>query len=387
MSAGLESRPGATDRPTVRAAIAARGRSGRRSAAHPRRRSSARPGTSARSSSGCSRATRTSSSSGSSAAAASTTRSAASTPTSPTTGLVVDADAAARGCRLPGPSPRRRRGPRARTHRRRHRRHRPGARLPAARSGRLPALVRLRASAARPARRTPSTACPSSIAPSSRRSSTRRSRSSARPAAIRPRRSSPSRRWRAPGLIGDLVVDAKSGVSGAGREAKADLMFGEVNESVKAYGIGGHRHVAEIEQELAGIAATARASTRRQPGRGRRRLPAPPHPDDPRDPVGLPRPPDPTGDPGRARRRSTRTAYADEPFVTVVGDAAGDEARHRQQRGPRPRLASTSGPAGSSPSASRTTSSRAPRARRSRRSTSSTACPRRPASTQLPLAP
>jgi N-acetyl-gamma-glutamyl-phosphate reductase len=55
------------------------------------------------------------------------------------------------------------------------------------------------------------------------------------------------------GLIGDLVVDAKSGVSGAGREAKADLMFGEVNESVKAYGIGGHRHVAEIEQELGWI--------------------------------------------------------------------------------------------------------------------------------------
>ena len=55
------------------------------------------------------------------------------------------------------------------------------------------------------------------------------------------------------GLIGDLVVDAKSGVSGAGREAKQDLMFGEVNESVKAYGIGGHRHVAEMEQELAGL--------------------------------------------------------------------------------------------------------------------------------------
>jgi N-acetyl-gamma-glutamyl-phosphate reductase len=52
------------------------------------------------------------------------------------------------------------------------------------------------------------------------------------------------------GLIGDLVIDAKSGVSGAGREAKQELMYGEVNESVKAYGIGGHRHVAEIEQEL-----------------------------------------------------------------------------------------------------------------------------------------
>lgn len=61
------------------------------------------------------------------------------------------------------------------------------------------------------------------------------------------------------GLIGDLVVDAKSGVSGAGRETKADLMFGEVNESVRAYGVGGHRHVAEIEQELAGLGPTVAA--------------------------------------------------------------------------------------------------------------------------------
>jgi N-acetyl-gamma-glutamyl-phosphate reductase len=52
------------------------------------------------------------------------------------------------------------------------------------------------------------------------------------------------------GLIADLVVDAKSGVSGAGRDPKPDLTFSEVNESVKAYGIGGHRHVAEMEQEL-----------------------------------------------------------------------------------------------------------------------------------------
>ena len=52
------------------------------------------------------------------------------------------------------------------------------------------------------------------------------------------------------GLIGDLVVDAKSGVSGAGRDPKADLHFGEVNESVKAYGVFTHRHIGEIEQEL-----------------------------------------------------------------------------------------------------------------------------------------
>jgi N-acetyl-gamma-glutamyl-phosphate reductase len=68
------------------------------------------------------------------------------------------------------------------------------------------------------------------------------------------------------GLVGDLVVDAKSGVSGAGREAKPDLMFGEVNESVKAYGIGGHRHVAEIEQELAVLAERAGLSPDANPG-------------------------------------------------------------------------------------------------------------------------
>jgi N-acetyl-gamma-glutamyl-phosphate reductase len=68
------------------------------------------------------------------------------------------------------------------------------------------------------------------------------------------------------GLIGDLVVDAKSGVSGAGRETKADMMFGEVNESVKAYGVGGHRHTAEIEQELVGIAARAGLAPNANPG-------------------------------------------------------------------------------------------------------------------------
>jgi N-acetyl-gamma-glutamyl-phosphate reductase len=52
------------------------------------------------------------------------------------------------------------------------------------------------------------------------------------------------------GLIGDLAVDAESGVSGAGREVKQDLLFSEVNESVKAYGMFTHRHTAEMEQEL-----------------------------------------------------------------------------------------------------------------------------------------
>jgi N-acetyl-gamma-glutamyl-phosphate reductase len=52
------------------------------------------------------------------------------------------------------------------------------------------------------------------------------------------------------GLIGDVVVDAKSGVSGAGREPKRDSLYGEINESIRAYGVGGHRHLAEMQQEL-----------------------------------------------------------------------------------------------------------------------------------------
>ncbi len=55
------------------------------------------------------------------------------------------------------------------------------------------------------------------------------------------------------GLIGDVVVDAKSGVSGAGREPKLETHFSEVDESLRAYGIGGHRHFAEIHQELASL--------------------------------------------------------------------------------------------------------------------------------------
>jgi N-acetyl-gamma-glutamyl-phosphate reductase len=61
------------------------------------------------------------------------------------------------------------------------------------------------------------------------------------------------------GLIAEVVVDAKSGVSGAGREARPDLTFAEVNESVRAYGLAGHRHTAEMEQELTALATSAGA--------------------------------------------------------------------------------------------------------------------------------
>lgn len=47
-----------------------------------------------------------------------------------------------------------------------------------------------------------------------------------------------------------LIIDAKSGVSGAGRGAKVDNLYCEVNESCKAYGVATHRHTPEIEEQL-----------------------------------------------------------------------------------------------------------------------------------------
>lgn len=55
---------------------------------------------------------------------------------------------------------------------------------------------------------------------------------------------------------GSLIADCKSGVSGAGRELKASSLFAETAESFKAYGVPGHRHLPEIEQELTSLAGT-----------------------------------------------------------------------------------------------------------------------------------
>jgi N-acetyl-gamma-glutamyl-phosphate reductase len=54
----------------------------------------------------------------------------------------------------------------------------------------------------------------------------------------------------------DIIIDAKSGVSGAGRSLKQNILFSEAGEGVSPYGIASHRHVPEIEQEL-GFAAGA----------------------------------------------------------------------------------------------------------------------------------
>jgi N-acetyl-gamma-glutamyl-phosphate reductase len=51
-----------------------------------------------------------------------------------------------------------------------------------------------------------------------------------------------------------IIADCKSGVSGAGRKAELDLLSAEVAENFRAYGLAGHRHQPEIEQQL-GIAA------------------------------------------------------------------------------------------------------------------------------------
>jgi N-acetyl-gamma-glutamyl-phosphate reductase len=55
------------------------------------------------------------------------------------------------------------------------------------------------------------------------------------------------------GLIGEVVIDAKSGVSGAGRAATERTHFVTVDENVNAYGVPRHRHTPEIEQELVAL--------------------------------------------------------------------------------------------------------------------------------------
>src|SRR5690349_6480240 len=48
----------------------------------------------------------------------------------------------------------------------------------------------------------------------------------------------------------EIVIDAKSGMTGAGRAAKEEMLFSEVSEGIHAYGVGKHRHAPEIEQGL-----------------------------------------------------------------------------------------------------------------------------------------
>lgn len=52
---------------------------------------------------------------------------------------------------------------------------------------------------------------------------------------------------------GDLIVDSKSGTSGAGRSAKTELLYCEINESIRAYGLPRHRHAWEMEEWAVGF--------------------------------------------------------------------------------------------------------------------------------------
>ncbi|MEO8208585.1 MAG: N-acetyl-gamma-glutamyl-phosphate reductase, partial [Chloroflexota bacterium] len=119
------------------------------------------------------------------------------------------------------------------------------------------------------------------------------------------------------GLIADLVVDAKSGVSGAGRVANQEMLFAEINESVRAYGIFSHRHTAEMEQELG---ALQEAAGHEAASEGVRAIEFLPHL------IPMTR-----GILSAGHVRPTRSvtqvevdalyaeAYGDEPFVSVVG--------------------------------------------------------------------
>ena len=59
-----------------------------------------------------------------------------------------------------------------------------------------------------------------------------------------------------------IVIDAKSGISGAGRSPALPYHFPEAHESLEPYKIGQHRHIPEIEQELTGLAGTRTQATR-----------------------------------------------------------------------------------------------------------------------------
>jgi N-acetyl-gamma-glutamyl-phosphate reductase len=60
------------------------------------------------------------------------------------------------------------------------------------------------------------------------------------------------------GVIDDVIIDAKSGVSGAGRAATEKTHFVTADENVNAYGVPRHRHTPEIEQELAALGSDVR---------------------------------------------------------------------------------------------------------------------------------
>ena len=164
-----------------------------------------------------------------------------------------------------------------------------------------------------------------------------------------------------------IVVDAASGVSGAGRKLAEGTQFCTVDEDFTAYGLLKHRHTPEMEQAIGaqllftphlapmnrGILATcyARPTMRR---------------------------------PALTPLDVLADAYASEPFVVVVQPQPVDQGGPRRQHRPPDCSLSTNAPAGWSPSAPSTTSSRVRPAKPSSAPTPSWAGPRPPASPGRP---
>jgi N-acetyl-gamma-glutamyl-phosphate reductase len=116
------------------------------------------------------------------------------------------------------------------------------------------------------------------------------------------------------GLVGEgaIVVDSKSGASGAGRAAKTELLFGEVQENVRAYSVGRHRHVAEIEQELRAASCSSAVVFAPHLLPIRRGI--------------LTTLYVPTGKRGDVAA-AFRSSFVDEPFITILGDGTFPEVR------------------------------------------------------------
>ena len=114
------------------------------------------------------------------------------------------------------------------------------------------------------------------------------------------------------GLLADVVVDAKSGVSGAGRTPTEATHFSSAGENITPYGVDGHRHAPEIDEQLAALGAPVTgavhaASPSARPGRAGVLL---------RHAVAQRRA-------GRARACSTPRRTTKEPFVEVADRPPG----------------------------------------------------------------
>ena len=122
----------------------------------------------------------------------------------------------------------------------------------------------------------------------------------------------------AAGLIEDVVIDAKSGVSGAGRAAEEEMAVVKESDDTRAYKVTGHRHTPEIAQELADLAETNNGSS------AERELTFVPHlmPYDQGELVSCyVRTSEPV-DPGRLLSMYEER-YAEEPFVEVTSEPPG----------------------------------------------------------------